>query len=41
VNQADKDAFVKASKAIYDEFAKEVKGGQVFFDKSLGLAMGS
>jgi tripartite ATP-independent transporter DctP family solute receptor len=41
VNQADKDAFVKASKAIYDEFAKEVKGGQALIDKSLGLAKGS
>jgi tripartite ATP-independent transporter DctP family solute receptor len=41
VNQADKDAFVKASKAIYEEFAKEVKGGQDLIDKSLSLAKGS
>ncbi len=41
VNEADKPAFVKASKAIYDEFAKEVKGGQELIDKSLSLAKGS
>jgi tripartite ATP-independent transporter DctP family solute receptor len=41
VNQADKDAFVKASKAIYEEFSKEVKGGQALIDKSLSLAKGS
>jgi tripartite ATP-independent transporter DctP family solute receptor len=27
VNEVDKDAFIKASKAIYDEFGKEVAGG--------------
>jgi len=27
MNEVDKDAFIKASAAIYDEFAKEVKGG--------------
>lgn len=27
VNDADKEAFIKASKAIYDEFSKEVPGG--------------
>jgi TRAP-type transport system periplasmic protein len=26
-NEVDKDAFIKASKAIYDEFGKEVAGG--------------
>ena len=41
VNQADKDAFVKASKAIYEEFSKEVKGGQTLIDKSLALAKSS
>ena len=35
VNEADKDAFIKASKPIYDEFAKEVPGGQELIDKSL------
>jgi tripartite ATP-independent transporter DctP family solute receptor len=41
VNQADKDAFVKASKAIYEEFSKQVQGGQALIDKSLSLAKGS
>ncbi len=41
VNNADKPAFVKASKSIYDEFSKEVKGGQALIDKSLSLAKGS
>lgn len=37
VNNADKDAFIKASKPIYDEFAKEIPGGQELIDKSLAL----
>jgi tripartite ATP-independent transporter DctP family solute receptor len=37
VNEADKDAFIKASKPIYEEFAKEVSGGQELIDKSLAL----
>jgi TRAP-type C4-dicarboxylate transport system substrate-binding protein len=37
VNEADKDAFIKASKPIYDEFAKEVPGGKELIDKSLAL----
>ncbi len=37
VNDADKEAFIKASKAIYDEFAKEVPGGKELIDKSLAL----
>lgn len=41
VNQADKPAFVAASKAIYDEFAKEVPTGKALIDKSLSLAKGS
>ncbi|PWB65405.1 MAG: C4-dicarboxylate ABC transporter [Bradyrhizobiaceae bacterium] len=41
VNEADKAAFVAASKAVYQEFAKEVKGGQELIDKALGLAKGS
>ncbi|MFA6266745.1 MAG: TRAP transporter substrate-binding protein [Pseudolabrys sp.] len=41
VNQADKPAFVAASKAIYDEFAKEVPTGKQLIDKSLSLAKGS
>jgi tripartite ATP-independent transporter DctP family solute receptor len=38
VNEADKAAFVKASKAVYDEFGKEVKGSKELIDKSLALA---
>jgi tripartite ATP-independent transporter DctP family solute receptor len=37
INDADKDAFIQASKPIYDEFAKEVPGGKDFIDKSLAL----
>jgi TRAP-type C4-dicarboxylate transport system substrate-binding protein len=37
VNDADKDAFIKASKPIYDEFAKDVPGGKELIDKSLAL----
>ena len=38
VNDADKDAFIKASKPIYEEFSKEVPGGKELIDKSLALA---
>ena len=41
VNEADKPAFVAASKAIYEEFSKEVPGGKKLIDKSLALAKGS
>jgi tripartite ATP-independent transporter DctP family solute receptor len=41
VNDADKPAFVAASKAIYEEFAKEVPAGKQLIDKSLSLAKGS
>jgi TRAP-type transport system periplasmic protein len=37
VNEADKDAFIKASKPIYDEFAKEVPGGKELIDQALAL----
>ncbi|HEX5509191.1 MAG TPA: TRAP transporter substrate-binding protein [Pseudolabrys sp.] len=37
VNVANKEAFIKASKPIYDEFAKEVPGGKELIDKSLAL----
>jgi tripartite ATP-independent transporter DctP family solute receptor len=37
INDADKDAFIKASAAIYEEFAKEVPGGKELIDKSLAL----
>ncbi len=38
VNTADKEAFVGASKAIYDEFASSVDGGQDLIDTVLALA---
>jgi tripartite ATP-independent transporter DctP family solute receptor len=37
INEADKDAFIRASKPIYDEFAKDVPGGKELIDKSLAL----
>ncbi len=41
INEVDKAAFVTASKSVYEQFAKEVPGGQALIDKSLGLAKGS
>lgn len=38
INEADKDAFVKASAPIYKSFADEVEGGQDMIDLVLGLA---
>lgn len=38
VNTADKDAFIAASKPIYEEFAKTVKGGQDLIDTVQSLA---
>ena len=38
VNEADKAAFVKASKAVYDEYGQSVKGSKALIDKSLALA---
>lgn len=37
VNEADKNAFIQASKPIYDEFAKEVAGGKELVDQALAL----
>jgi TRAP-type transport system periplasmic protein len=37
VNEADKNAFIAASKPIYEEFSKEVPGGKELIDKSLAL----
>jgi len=37
INEADKDAFIKASKTIYEEFGKEVPGGKELIDKALAL----
>ncbi len=38
VNEADKDAFIEASKPIYDGFAAEVDGAQEMIDTVMGLA---
>jgi TRAP-type C4-dicarboxylate transport system substrate-binding protein len=38
VNEADKRAFVAASKAIYDEFASSVAGGEALVQRALALA---
>ncbi|MEP6943113.1 MAG: TRAP transporter substrate-binding protein [Betaproteobacteria bacterium] len=37
VNQADKDAFIAASKPIYDEFGKEVPGATALIDEAIAL----
>jgi len=37
INEADKDAFIKASAAIYEDFAKDVPDGKELIDKSLAL----
>lgn len=37
VNEADKDAFIKASGAIYEEFSKEVPEGKALIDKAMAL----
>ena len=41
VNQADKDAFIAASKPIYTEFAGSIDGGQELIDTVLKLGEGS
>ncbi|WP_436643046.1 TRAP transporter substrate-binding protein [Microbaculum sp. FT89] len=41
VNEADKQAFIDASKPIYEEFATSVEGGQDLIDKIQSLAKGS
>ncbi|MEF2553519.1 TRAP transporter substrate-binding protein [Aurantimonas sp. A2-1-M11] len=38
VNQADRQAFVDASKPLYEKFAAEVDGGQEMIDEALSLA---
>lgn len=41
VNEADKDAFIEASKPIYDAFSGEVDGGGAMIEKVLGLGSSS
>ena len=40
VNEADKDAFIAASKAVYEDFAKEVPDGGKLVDKAIELGKG-
>ncbi len=37
VNDANKDAFIAASKPVYDEFAKEVAGAKAIIDRAIAL----
>ena len=37
VNEVDKDAFIKASKGIYEDFGKEVAGAKPMIDKAVAL----
>ena len=37
VNQADKDAFIAASKSIYDDFGKEVPGSTALIEQAISL----
>ena len=41
VNEADKNAFIQASKDIYEEFSKEVPAAKALIDKSLQLGASS
>ena len=37
VNEVDKDAFIKASAGIYEDFGKEVAGAKPLIDKAVAL----
>ena len=37
VNEVDKDAFIKASAPIYEEFGKEVTGAKEMIDRAIAL----
>ncbi|HUH95074.1 MAG TPA: TRAP transporter substrate-binding protein [Casimicrobiaceae bacterium] len=37
VNEVDKNAFIAASKPIYEEFGKDVKGGKEIIDRAVAL----
>ncbi len=41
VNEADKDAFIAASDAIYQEFGSQIEGGQEMIDKAVSLGQQS
>jgi tripartite ATP-independent transporter DctP family solute receptor len=40
VNEADKDAFIAASKGVYEEFGKEVPAGGKLVDQAIALGKG-
>ena len=37
VNEADKDAFIAASSAIYEDFGTQVEGGKEMIDTAISL----
>ena len=37
VNEVDKNAFIDASRAIYEEFGKEVAGAKEVIDRAVAL----
>jgi TRAP-type C4-dicarboxylate transport system substrate-binding protein len=37
VNEADKNAFIQASKPVYEEFGREVPGGADLVNKAVAL----
>jgi TRAP-type C4-dicarboxylate transport system substrate-binding protein len=37
VNEAKKDAFIAASKPVYEEFEKEVPGAKEIIDRAIAL----
>jgi hypothetical protein len=37
VNTPNKDAFIAASKVVYDEFSKEVAGSKEVIDRAIAL----
>jgi TRAP-type C4-dicarboxylate transport system substrate-binding protein len=37
VNSPNKDAFIAASKPVYEDFAKEVKGAKEIIDRAIAL----
>jgi hypothetical protein len=41
VNEADKEAFIAASDAIYEEFGTQVESGQEMIDKAISLGQQS
>ena len=37
VNEANKDAFIAASKPVYEEFSKEVPGAKEIIERAIAL----